>query len=109
MITEPAETRRFLASAGKGESNEKNRTWWDFELRRELNRLLDLFYVIRCHIVQEALKMKDENGWQRLEKHLLARLAQAGSANLHWVGLRDVCKCGMNSAYWIRLRKEFKN
>jgi hypothetical protein len=82
-----------------GERHEKNRTWWDFELRRELNRLVDLFYAIRCRIVQEALKMKDENGWQRLEKDLLACLARAGLANLHGVGLRDVCECGMNSAY----------
>jgi hypothetical protein len=32
--------------------------------------------------MQEALKMEDENGWKRLVKQLLARLAQVGSADL---------------------------
>lgn len=52
------------------------------ELRRELNRFVHLNYAIRGCIIQGTLKMEDENGWKRLMKHLLARLAQAGSADL---------------------------
>jgi hypothetical protein len=45
-----------------GGNEGKARTWWDFELRRELNRLADLIYATRGHIVQKALKMEDEDG-----------------------------------------------
>ena len=50
-------------------------TEWDFELRRELNGLVDLNYAVRCRIVQEPLKMEDKNRWQRLDLHMLAHLA----------------------------------
>ena len=80
-----------------------NRTWRDFELRRELNWLADLIYSIRGRIVQEPLKMKDKNGWQRLEKHLLARIARVGWANLHGLGLREVRECVLNGVYRIGL------
>ena len=74
MISGPTEPQGFLA-LGLGRGNEENiRTWWDFELRRELNWLADLIYSIRGRIEQEPLKMEDKNGWQRLEKHLLARI-----------------------------------
>jgi hypothetical protein len=63
----------------------------------------DLIYPIR--IIQEALKVEDKNGWQRLKKHLLARLARAGVADLHGLSLRDVRQCILNSVYRIRLRK----
>jgi hypothetical protein len=56
--------------------------------------------------------MKDENGWQRLEKHLLARVARAGLADLsdlHRLGLRDMCECVLNVVYRIGLREEFKD
>ena len=33
--------------------------------------------------------MEDENGRKYLEKHLLARLARAGLADMHELGLRD--------------------
>jgi hypothetical protein len=56
------------------EKRRKNRTEWDFELRRELNRLADLNYAIRGHVILEALKVEDENGWKHLNVHLLARL-----------------------------------
>ena len=55
--------------------NRRNRTKWDFEFRRELNRLADLDYGIRSRIVQESLKMENENGWKRLDLHLLIHLA----------------------------------
>jgi hypothetical protein len=32
-----------------------------------LNRLADLNYAVRGHIVQEALEMEDENEWKHLE------------------------------------------
>ena len=51
--------------------------------------------------------MEDENGWNRLEKHLLARLARAVFADLHGLGPRDVRKCLLNSVYGIGLREEF--
>ena len=84
---------------------------WNFELRRELNGLADLIYVIRASglIIQEALKMEDENGWKRLDLHLLAHLARAGlAADLHGPGLRDVCKCILNGVHRIGLREGFR-
>ena len=53
--------------------------------------------------------MENKNGWKRLEKHLLARLARAGLADLdlHGLGLQDVCECVLNVVYRIGLRKEF--
>jgi hypothetical protein len=51
--------------------------------------------------------MEDENGLQRLEKHLLACLARAGLADLHGLGLQDMCECVLNGVYRIRLREEF--
>ena len=51
--------------------------------------------------------MEDKNGWKRLEKHLLARLARAGFIDLHGLGLRDVSECVLNSVYGIGLRKKF--
>ena len=81
----------------------KNRTEWDFELRCELNWLVDLFYLVRGRIVQEALKMEHENWWKRLQKHLLARLGRAELADLHRLGLRDLCERVLNSVYRLRL------
>jgi hypothetical protein len=52
--------------------------------------------------------MEDENGWERLEKHLLVRLARAGSADLHGLGLGDVCKSVFNGVYRIGLREGLK-
>ena len=51
--------------------------------------------------------MEDKNGWKRLEKHLLARLSRAGFIDLHWLGLRDVRECVLNSVYRIGLRETF--
>ena len=81
----------------------KNRTGWDFEFRCELNWLVDLFYLVRGRIVQEALKMEHENWWKRLQKHLLARLGRAELADLHRLGLRDLCERVLNSVYRLRL------
>jgi hypothetical protein len=52
--------------------------------------------------------MEDENGWQRLEKHLLARLSRAGLANLHRLGLRDVCEGVLNGVYRIGLGRTWR-
>jgi hypothetical protein len=59
----------------------KIRTEWDVELWREPNRLVDLNYAIRGHIIQEQLEMEHENRWERLYEHLLARLAEARRTN----------------------------
>ena len=59
----------------------KNRTEWDFDLRRELNMLVDLNYAIGG--IQEALKVEDENGWKHLDFHLQARLAEARRIKSH--------------------------
>jgi hypothetical protein len=89
--------------ASSGERNNKNRTEWDFKLRRELNWLANLNYAVRGRIVQETLKMENENRWKHLEKHLLARLARVGLANLHGLGLREVRECVLNGVYRIGL------
>ena len=51
--------------------------------------------------------MKDENGWKRLEKHLSARLARAGLADLHGLVLRDVCQCVLNGVHRTGLRERY--
>jgi hypothetical protein len=61
----------------------KNRTEWDIELWRKPNRLVDLNYAIRGHIIQELLKMENENRWECLYEHLLARLAEAIRTEIH--------------------------
>ena len=80
---------------------------WDVELRCEQNRLADLNYATRRCLVREALKMEDKNGWKRLEKHLLARLARPGLVDPHGPGLRDVYECILNGVYRIWLREWF--
>ena len=106
MISVPTEPQRFLALARRNEEN--NCTWWDFELRRELNWLADFIYSIRGRIVQEPLKMENKYGWQRLEKHLLARIARVGWADLHGLGLRDECECVLDGVYRIGLCEGFE-
>ena len=51
--------------------------------------------------------MDNENWWKRFEKYLLARLARARLANLHWLGMRDVCECVLNGEYRIGLHERF--
>ena len=87
MIPGPPVPQEILSQGWHTENKGENRTWWDFELRRELNKLTDFIRAIPSRIVQEPLKMEDENGWKRLEKQLLARLARSGLANLHELGL----------------------
>lgn len=91
-----AQDYQLRLSRGK---RRENRTDWDFELRCELNRLADLNHTIRCRIVQEALKMEDENGWKRLDLHLFARPARAGLLGLDRLELRDVCERVLNGVY----------
>ena len=47
--------------------------------------------------------MEHENWWKRLQKHLLARLGRAGLADLHGLGLRDLCECVLNSMHRLGL------
>jgi hypothetical protein len=67
MISGSTEPRGVLSLGQHGGNKGENLTEWDFELRRELNRLSDLNYAIRCPIVEEPLKMEDENGWKGLD------------------------------------------
>jgi hypothetical protein len=102
MISGPSH-EEFLASASTGEAKVKNRTEWDFELRCELNMLADLDYAIRGHIIQEALKVEDKNGWKHFDEYLLARLAEVRRAELHRLQVRDPCKCVFYSVHRIML------
>jgi hypothetical protein len=74
--------QEFLAGF-HGRNKQENHTEWDFEFRRELNRLDDLDYAIRRRIIQEPFKMEDENWRKRFDERLLARLASARWAELH--------------------------
>ena len=74
MISGTTEQRGVL-SFGLHRGNEKeNRTEWDFELRCELNRLVDLNNAIHCRVVHQPLKAEDEDRWKGLNVHLLAPL-----------------------------------
>ena len=75
MISGTTEPRRILRLLYDEENKGENRTLWDFELRRELDSLVDLNYAIRSRIVQESLKVEDENRWKHLDLHLLAHFA----------------------------------
>lgn len=46
----------------------------NFDLWRALDRFSDLDYATcsRC-VIEKALKMKNEHGWEHLNQHLLAR------------------------------------
>jgi hypothetical protein len=48
----------FLALANTGKQQKENNTERNVELRRELNRLADLNYAIRGHVIQEALTVR---------------------------------------------------
>ena len=85
----------------------RNRTWWYFKLRREQNGLSDFNYAIRCRIVQEPVKMEDENRWKSLNLNLLAHIARAQLADLYGLWLRDVRNCVFNRVYRIGLREDF--
>jgi hypothetical protein len=52
--------------------------------------------------------MEDENGRERLDEYLLARLARPGGANLHGLRLRDMCECVLYGVYGIRLCVEIR-
>ena len=104
MISGATEPQGFLAWITRGNEG-NNRTEWDFELRREMNRFADLNYAIRGCIVQEPLKVEDKDRWKRLEKYLLARFARVGLADLYGLGVRDVCECVFNGLYRIGLHK----
>lgn len=47
--------------------------------------------------------MEDQDGWERLDQHLLTRLTQPGQADLHGLRLRDVCESVLNRVYRITL------
>jgi hypothetical protein len=90
----------------------KTRTEWDFELWREPNMLADLNYAIRGHVIQEALKVEDENRRKHLDLHLLARLrlerlARARWTKLHRLQVRDPCECVFYSMHRIMLLDSF--
>ena len=83
----------------------KKRTRWDVELRVKLDMLADLNYTACGCIVPETLKMENENGWKRLNEHLLARIrvTRAGWAVLHELRLGDAHESVLNCEDRIRL------
>jgi hypothetical protein len=63
--------------------------------------LADLNYAIRGHIIREALKVEDENGWEHLD--FLTRLAEARRTELHRLQVRDPCQRVFYSVHRIVL------
>jgi len=49
------------------EEKRQTRTEWDFEIWGELNRFSNLDCATRSRVVKEALEMKDQHGWERLD------------------------------------------
>ena len=47
--------------------------------------------------------MDNENGWESLDKHLLARLARARRTKLDRLQVRDACQCVIYSIHRIVL------
>ena len=79
------------------------RTERDFELGGEADRLADLNYTACGRIVLETLEMENENGWKRLDEHLLTRIVQAGWVILHGLRPGDAHEGVLNGEYRIRL------
>ena len=67
----------------------------------------DLNYTIRVHIIQEPLKMEHEKWWERLDQHLLARLAEASRSELNRLLVRDACECVFYSKHQTMLSESF--
>ena len=65
--------------------------------------LADLNYAIRGNIIQEPLKVENENGWKHLDVHLLARLSEARWTELYRLQVRDACECVFHSVHRIVL------
>ena len=89
MISGESESRGVLSLGWNRGNKGENHTEWDLELRRKLNWLADLNYAILSHVIQEALKVEDENGWKRLDEYLLARLVEAKRTEPHGLQVRD--------------------
>ena len=83
----------------------KRRTRWDVELRVKLDMLADLNYATCGFIVPETLEMENENGWKRLNEHLLARIwvTRARWTVLDGLQLGDAHESVLNCEYRIRL------
>ena len=83
----------------------KRRTGWDVELGVKLDMLADLNYAACGCIVPKTLEMENENGWKRLNKHLLARIrvTRAGWAVQHGLRPGDAHESVLNCEYRIRL------
>ena len=56
--------------------------------------------------MQEPVEVDNEDGWKRLDLHLLAHLAYAQLASMHELGLRDVHECVFNGEDRIGLRED---
>ena len=95
----------FLALADTGRKDWENRTWWNIQLRRELDGLADFNYAIRG---REPLKMKDENRRKCLDVYLLARLVEADWTERHGLRMRHVRECVLNGMYRIGLHEGFE-
>ena len=53
--------------------------------------------------------MDDENGWEPLDEHFLARLAQARRTELDMLQVRDACQCVVYSIHRIVLSEDFNH
>ena len=86
----------------------KRLTGWDVEFRVKLDMLSDLNYAACRCIIPETLEMENENGWKRLNEHLLIRIrftraGWAGWAVLHGPRLGDAHESVLNCEYRTRL------
>ena len=66
---------RDILSPGYRRGENEKRTEWNVKLGEKLDRLGDLNNTACGRIVSETLEMENENGWKRLDEHLLACLA----------------------------------
>ena len=51
--------------------------------------------------------MEHENGWKRLDEHLLARLTEARQTGLNGLLVRDACECVLYSVHRVMLLESF--
>ena len=92
-------SERDILSLGCRRGEYEKRTEWDFELGGKVDKFADLNYTACGRIVLKTLEMENENGWKRLDEHLLACIAEARSAILHGLRLGDAHEGVFNGEY----------
>ena len=95
--------RRWDLNPDCREEKEKERTWRDFKLGRQLNRFIILDNAPSGRVVGEALEMEDEYRWKRVNEHCdwLARFtgSRAGRTDMRKSWLSGVRECVLNGMY----------